>query len=137
MFVRDAIQVECPFEVVAPRFLRHPAWLEPLISVAVGQHAARCQRGTARRRVDSLVVPMRWVVDDMHAFSSLDGDLVIEPAGATSSQLTFEATYSLSDKDEETAPTTQRAVEAAVGAFLEGLAGALQLEAPLPLRPLP
>ncbi len=121
MFVRDVVQIEYPFEAVAPCFLRHPAWLEPLVSSAVGEASARCQRGIARRRADSLVVPMRWTVDHEKAFPSLDGDLTITPAGPARSQVSLEATCALGRGDDPR-QITESAVQVAVRAFLEGLA---------------
>jgi hypothetical protein len=137
MFVRDVVQIERPFEVVAPRFLRNPAWLEPLLWSVDGEVAARCQRGTARRRADSLVVPIRWALADTAAFQSLEGDLAIAPDGPTRSRVTFEATYSLAESSGDTQRlVTESAVEAAVRAFLTGLAVTLQtVDATEQIRP--
>jgi predicted DsbA family dithiol-disulfide isomerase len=125
MFVRDVVQIERPFEAVAPHFLRDPAWLEPLVASAAGQGSVRCQRGIARSRSDSLVVPMRWAMDDTGSFPSLEGDFTISPAGPGQSQLTFEASYTLRSETGEVRRATEHAVETAVRAVLEHLAAEL------------
>ncbi|MEX0664637.1 MAG: hypothetical protein WD598_07670 [Acidimicrobiia bacterium] len=129
MFVRSAVHIDSPFEAVAPCFLRDPSWLEPLLPSGPGHPPARCVRGTARRRADSLVVPIRWAMADADVFPSLDGDLAIVPAGARSTSVTFEATYALVLDDE--ALGTEHVVQAAVEAFLDGLAAALRAEGPV------
>ena len=39
MFVRDFILVARPFQSIAPRFLRDPRWLRPIVDEAVGEAA--------------------------------------------------------------------------------------------------
>ena len=128
MFVRGVIQIDRPFETVAPRFLRDPSWLAPLLPSGPGRGPGRCERGTARRRADSLVVPMRWLMDDTGPFPSLVGDMAIVPADAVSTNLTFEATYTLDRQGDEASLEAERVVQVAVRAFLERLAASVQTD---------
>src|SRR3990172_53547 len=126
MFVRDFVHVERPFEEIAPRFLEDPAWLETLLSSISGATAVRCQRGTVRRRADTLVVPMRWALEDAAVLPSLDGDVAIVPIDRGRCHISFEATYALDTRDREAQHVTEHAVEGTVRAFLSRLAEALE-----------
>jgi hypothetical protein len=118
--------VDRPFETIAPRFLRDPGWLETLLSSASGATAARCRRGTVRRRADTLVVPMHWSLDDEATLPPLDGDLAIVPIDPGRCRISLEATYALDGESRETPHITEHAVEAAVRAFLSHLVAALE-----------
>lgn len=135
MFVSDFVRVDQPFEEVAPRFVRDPAWLDPLVSAAAGATVARCERGTVRRRAESLVVPMRWAVEHDVAFPGLDGDLTIAPLGPTGSRLGFDATYTLPARRSDERTLTQEAVELSVRSFLVGLAAVVQTPEGSTIRP--
>ncbi len=54
MFVRDFVHVARPFQSVAPRFLRDPQWLRPIVDEAVGEAAAvaHALAGGTDRRLD-------------------------------------------------------------------------------------
>jgi hypothetical protein len=127
MFVKDFVHVDRPFEALAPRFV-DAAWLEPLVARAIGDGDLRCERGVVRRRLDALVVPMRWTMAHVALPSRLDGDLSIGPDGPTESWVTLEATYPIERSHREHRHVVEAAVQAAVHAFLVGLAAALQLD---------
>lgn len=131
MFVRDFVYIRRPFETVAPRFVRDPAWLDPLVAAAVGVTTGRCERGTARHHADTLVVPVRWVLDEAAPNAWLDGDLLIAPVGHDECQIALTA-QSAADENSETRVRDVRAKEAAMRAFLNGLAAALTAGTPPP-----
>lgn len=89
---------------------------------------ARCQRGTARRRADSLVVPIRWALESTAASWSLEGDLAIAPISVSRSAVTFEATYTLRDEGIRSGLGTEQAVAGSVRVFLSCLGRALHMD---------
>lgn len=119
MFVRDFIHVARPFQSVAPRFLRDPRWLDPIVDEAVDEaarvsralvgspelahEASACgeaapgvhlDRGAVRSRTRGLVVPISWEhpVEDAW-FPPINGDLEIAPIGLSASELVLSASY--------------------------------------------
>ena len=123
MFVRDFVHVARPFQRVAPRFLRDPHWLRPLVDDAVHQAAAvaralegvcagipheselvigapvpasdmQLDRGVVRSRARGLVVPIALShMVDATWFPAITGDLEIAPIGPSRSELVLNARY--------------------------------------------
>jgi len=119
MFVRDFIHVARPFQSVAPRFLRDPRWLGPIVDEAVGEAArvsralvgspdfaedadasvvsplgVHLDRGAVRSRARGLVVPISWEDPVEHPwFPPISGDLEIAPIGLGASELVLSANY--------------------------------------------
>lgn len=136
MYVKDFILVDGAFEEVAPRLVRDPVWMEPLMLGAITDSVSlvrggpvatttvRCARGAARHVGDALVITTRWAVTGP-AFPALDADLTIAPLGPARAHLSFEGSYASgvisTDDDEE----VRRLVELAVRAFLKSLAAIL------------
>ena len=123
MFVRDFVHVARPFQSVAPRFLRDPGWLRPIVDDAVDEAAAvsralegacpgtpreaelvigntaplphvQLDRGAVRSRPRGLVVPIAWShMVDVSWFPPITGDLEIAPIGLSLSELVLSARY--------------------------------------------
>jgi len=144
MFVRDFIHVGQPFEVVAPRFVSDTSWLAPIaeeaavvardVALSLGpDHPAnghvgdvRCEIGPVRARAHSILVPM-WLLNDGwdSSFPDLTGDLEIAPVGSSRSLLALGATYRRPTREREALQRMERATEAGVRTFLNGIAGYL------------
>lgn len=152
MFVRDFVHVARPFQSVAPRFLRDPDWLRPIVDNAIGEAAAvsralegayavvpheselvigdtgpapdiQLDRGAVRSRARGLVVPIAWShMVEVAWFPPLAGDLEITPIGLSRSELVLSASY------QSPGPHVHRVVETGVRAFLQRLAAALEDE---------
>jgi hypothetical protein len=146
MFVRDFIDIPQPFEAVAPRLVRDPAWLNPIahdalqdavtamgglrpdqaVDVRLSQLDVRCTRGPVRLRVDTLVMPMRWDTNlPESVLPSLDGELEVLPLGADRSQLALNATTPRSASQRDA--ITRRVIETSLRVFLRRLAGSFDL----------
>lgn len=138
MFVRDFILVARPFQSIAPRFLRDPRWLHPIVDDALSEaarvssalagspapseellgevavdidleQAVRFDRGAVRPRARGLVVPIAWShAVDLSWFPSISGDLEIAPIGLSQSELVLNATYQGPDQPDDTIAATQR-----------------------------
>jgi hypothetical protein len=142
MFVRDFIHMAQPFERVAPRFVSDTSWLVPIAeeaadvarSVAVtllGQDQfappppgeVRCEVGPVRARAHGIVVPM-WLIDRRGhtALPDLTGDLEVAPVGSNRSLIALGATYRRPTRDPDAIHRVERATEAGVRTFLEGIA---------------
>jgi len=143
MFVRDFILVARPFQSVAPRFLRDPRWLRPIVDDAVDEAArvsnalagspvpsgdlrgnvaieleraqtVRLDRGAVRPRARGLVVPIAWShAVDLSWFPPISGDLEIAPIGLSRSQLVLNATYQGPDQVDDITGPTARTGAAA------------------------
>ncbi|MFA5885581.1 MAG: hypothetical protein WDA60_17150 [Acidimicrobiia bacterium] len=145
MFVRDFIHVDQPFEVVAPRFVSDTDWLAPIVEEAavvardvavslLGHSPAgpaqpgrvRCELGPVRARKSSILVPM-WLISERAeaALPDLAGDLEIAPVGAHRSLVAFAATYQRPTHDLDLLERVERATEAGVRTFLNGIAAVL------------
>ena len=153
MFVRDFIHVGQPFEVVAPRFVSDTSWLAVIAEEAAaiardmttqlvrGAHGAdgsagsdgvarpgiiRCEIGPVRARADSILVPL-WLLSERSdaALPDLTGDLEVAPVGSRRSLIALGATYPRPAREPETLHGVERAAEAGVRSFLNGIAAAL------------
>ena len=143
MFVRDFIEIDRPFEAVAPRLVRDAGWLDPIALAALEEAVAtmrvlhpyqpiqldvppmtvRCTRGPVRLRADTLVMPLRWDTNlPASLLPDVDGDLEVVPLGADRSQLTLNANTFASSRDRD---ATRRVVETGLRSFLRGLAASL------------
>jgi len=127
MLVRDFVYIGQPFESVAPKFVQDPQWLDPLVARAAGTPTGHCQRGIVRHHDDTLVVPIHWVVEGPVAFRTMEGDLVIAPMGPDECQIAFAARYVTSNDEVGRGGRETRTAEAAIRAFLDGLAAALNV----------
>jgi len=146
LFVRDFIHVPQPFEDVAPRFAPDASWLLPIAEAAcaVGEEvlsalggesfaanagypsaaAARIEIGPVRSHASSLLVPL-WFVGARAGLPDLNGDLEIAPVGRSRSLVAFGATYPRPARELAAAALVDRATEAGVRSFLNGIALAL------------
>jgi hypothetical protein len=145
MFVRDFLHVGQPFESVAPRFVSDTAWLAPIAeeAAAVAREVAvsvlgtgqpgpvppgpvRCEIGPARVRASSLLIPV-WLLSEGPdtALPDLAGDLEVAPVGAHRSLIAFGATYQRPTRGPQALARVERATEAGVRQFLNGIAVAL------------
>lgn len=150
MFVRDFIHVDQPFEVVAPCFVTDTSWLAPIaedaalvareVALAITDGpgpadghgasprigAVRCEVGPVRARSRSILVPM-WLINVEGAalLPDLSGDLEVAPVGADRSVIALGATYRRTSPEREESLRVERATEAGVRTFLNGIAGYL------------
>lgn len=147
MFVRDFIYVAQPFEVAAPRFVSDTSWLAPLAEEAAASARAmaaqlraatddtpapvppgriRCEVGPLRARVGSLLVPLRLFGEHgADGFPRLAGDLEVAPVSAERSLVALGATYPRPTHRGEALQRIERATEAGVRVFLDGIATVL------------
>lgn len=133
MFVQDFIRVDRAFEEVAPRFVRDPGWMEPLMAEAIdaavevldadapAATSVHCVRGAARRRGDTLVVTTRWTVTGP-PFPPLDADLAIAPLGPAATHLGLEGSYPSGAVSVNDETVVHRIVELGTRGFLQALA---------------
>lgn len=152
MFVRDFVYVHQPFEVSAPRLLTDTSWLAPIAEAAAatardvaarlgdrsGAHdleaaarpprpgRIRCHVGPLRARADSILVALWLFGEPEGGFPDLTGDLEVAPAGTGRSLLALGATYPRSPTEPVAAHHLERATEAGVRAFLNGIATVLE-----------
>jgi len=155
MFVRDFIHVDQPFEVVAPRFVRGTTWLAPIaeeaaaIALDVADQLAggpgsdaeagtegsrpglragpvRCHVGPVRARAGSILVPL-WLINEQSdaGLPDLTGDLEVAPVGRSRCLIALGATYPRTTWEQATLHRVERATEAGVRSFLNGIAAAL------------
>jgi hypothetical protein len=147
MFVRDFIHVDQPFQTVAPRFVSDTSWLAPIAEEAaaiahdvaaqlaprthgrdraVGRDSVRCELGPVRARADGILVPLWLIADRSEAgLPDLTGDLEVAPVGAARSLIALGATYPRPAPEPEALRRVERAAEAGVRSFLNGIAAAL------------
>lgn len=149
MFVRDFIHVEQPFQEIAPRFLRDPRWLAPIVDTAITDafavtHATggapcgatepradgsvadvRFDRGVVRSRPGGIVLPIAWsALAPSRPFPAISGDLEVAPIGLHRSEIVLSARY------QDPVQVEHHVVEAAVRAFLQALAATLEAGRP-------
>lgn len=91
-----------------------------------GIGAVRCQVGPVRARSRSILVPM-WLimVEGAALLPDLSGDLEVAPVGADRSVIALGATYRRTSPEREESLRVERATEAGVRTFLNGIAGYL------------
>jgi hypothetical protein len=124
--VQDFIPIDEGFEQ-AGRFLvsEGSSWLTEPAAVALdGSEDVDVQFGDARMIERSVVIPVRWVAGT-GPFTTLEGDLRLEPMPTQHSHLSMTGTYQVSLNGHDVL-TEQHLIESLVRRFLVGVAAALE-----------
>jgi hypothetical protein len=111
VFFQESLIIDRPAEEIAEILHAGPSWLRPLASwawseqdavvIPVGpgdpllRRSVRVEVGESRRRDDgSTAVPVRWhALSHSRWFPTLDGDLVVSPAGPDAARISFLGRY--------------------------------------------
>lgn len=109
----------------------HPAPDDGNHGAARSGNVVRCRLGPVRARADSILVPM-WLIDlrGGSLLPDLAGDLEVAPVGADASLVALGATYRRTTQEPEAVLRVERATEAGVRSFLNGIAAFLGRPAP-------
>jgi hypothetical protein len=104
----------------------HPAPGGGTCGAAHTGNVVRCRLGPVRARADSILVPM-WLIDlrGGSPLPDLAGDLEVAPVGAGACLVALGATYRRTAREPDTVLRVERATEAGVRSFLNGIAAFL------------
>jgi hypothetical protein len=124
--VQDFVPVDEAFEQAGLVLVSEgSSWLKEPATVALGgSEDVAVQFGDARMIERSVVIPVRWDAGT-GPFTTLEGDLRLEPMPTQHSHLSLTGTYQLSMNGHDVL-TEQHLTESLVRSFLVGVAAALE-----------